>query len=221
MTSVRRHARSPVTKCSNLSTLIFGQIFPLRILGASTSWSPRGLPRPVERQLYRYLYLYLSRLSTDGLPNWNNIYDTQTRTWNKVPNANWRTFILRWRMDLQSNYGLDARVLYSFPPLFKKDNRLFTCFPPSILVLYYVSPIFRMSFSTSSCLLALGLPLGHFWCKLAWYIYLMFLASSTRCTCPTHLSRCSIMKVPILTVLYNNSSKFDIHSSSRLSSILG
>ena len=44
-------------------------------------------------------------------------------------------------------------------------------------------PIFFMSFSTSSFHLVLGLPLGHFWCKLAWYIILVFLASSVCCGC--------------------------------------
>ena len=35
-------------------------------------------------------------------------------------------------------------------------------------------PIFLMSFFTSSLHLALGLPVGCFWCKLAWYIFLVF-----------------------------------------------
>jgi hypothetical protein len=38
---------------------------------------------------------------------------------------------------------------------------------------------------------------------LASYIFLVFLASSIRSRCPVHLKRCSLIKVPILTSLYN------------------
>ena len=39
-------------------------------------------------------------------------------------------------------------------------------------------PICLTSFSTYSFHLPLGLPLGRFWCKLFWYIFLVLLASS-------------------------------------------
>jgi hypothetical protein len=52
----------------------------------------------------------------------------------------------------------------------------------------------------------LGLPLGRFWCKLVWYIFLAFLASSIRCRCPIHLRRWSLMKIPILMSVYSSSS---------------
>ena len=50
-------------------------------------------------------------------------------------------------------------------------------------------PIFLMIFPTSSFRLALCLPVGHLWCKLAWYIFLLFLASSIRCLCRINLRR--------------------------------
>ena len=40
-----------------------------------------------------------------------------------------------------------------------------------------------MSFSTSSFHLALHLPVGCCWCKLAWFAFLVFLASSILCRC--------------------------------------
>jgi len=55
-----------------------------------------------------------------------------------------------------------------------------------------------MSFSASSFHLALGLPLGRFLCKLAWHIFLVFLASSVHCRSLIHLRRGSLIKVAML-----------------------
>ena len=63
-------------------------------------------------------------------------------------------------------------------------------------------PIFLMSFSASYFHLALCLPLGHFWCKLTWLIFLVFLASSIHRRCLIHLKCGSLIKVPIMT-FYN------------------
>ena len=46
--------------------------------------------------------------------------------------------------------------------------------------LHLTVPIFLMSFCISSFHPALGLPLGRFWCKLACYMFLVFLTSSFR-----------------------------------------
>jgi hypothetical protein len=45
----------------------------------------------------------------------------------------------------------------------------------------------------------LGLPLGHFCCKLTWHIFLVFLASTIHCRCLIHVRRESLIKVPLLT----------------------
>ena len=63
------------------------------------------------------------------------------------------------------------------------------------LVLLYpsMSPInsSHLSYCRSLHLsIALGLPLGYFWCKLAWYIFLVFLASAVCCRCPIRPKCC-------------------------------
>ena len=81
-------------------------------------------------------------------------------------------------------------------------------------------PIFLMPFSTSSSRLVLGLLLGRFWWKLARYIFLLFLASSTRCRYPFHPQRCSSIKVPMLTSSYKFSSSIVILTGNLLCSII-
>jgi hypothetical protein len=49
----------------------------------------------------------------------------------------------------------------------------------------------------------LDLPLGLLWCKLAWYIFLAFLTSSTRYRCPIHPRLWSSIKVLMFTSLCN------------------
>jgi len=51
----------------------------------------------------------------------------------------------------------------------------------------------------SSLHLVLGLPVGHFWSKLTWHIFLVFLASSIHCRCLIHLKCGSLIKVPVMT----------------------
>jgi hypothetical protein len=48
----------------------------------------------------------------------------------------------------------------------------------------------------------LGLPLGCFWCKLAWHIFLVFLASSIYCRSFIHLKPGSLIKVPVLNFTF-------------------
>jgi hypothetical protein len=49
--------RRPVLRAENLTTYMCRFS---RNLGASTSWNPKGLSRPVMGLLYLYLYLYLT-----------------------------------------------------------------------------------------------------------------------------------------------------------------
>ena len=77
---------------------------------------------------------------------------------------------------------------YSVSPLSKKDKCLSSCSPPSIPVLCYLSPTknFHLSYVILYITfpLALHLPVSCCWYKLAWYAFLVFLASSIPCTCP-------------------------------------
>jgi len=61
--------RRPVRRADNL-TIFMSQLS--RKLGASASWNPQGLSRPLQRLLYLYLYFSLTErlpvLKTDSLP---------------------------------------------------------------------------------------------------------------------------------------------------------
>ena len=80
-----------------------------------------------------------------------------------------------------------------------KDKPHPTCSPPSCATcLQLTILVFLTSLSTSAYLLVLG----RFRSKLAWYVFLVFLASSDRCRRPTRVWRLSLMNVLMLKTFY-------------------
>jgi hypothetical protein len=97
--------------------------------------------------------------------------------------------------------------------------------PPLTPIARYLSPINNSHLSYVFLYIVLPStlvsPLRFFLCTLAWYIFFVHLAPSTRCRCPIHLRRCSLIKTPMLTSFYNFSSSTFLLISYRLFSSIG
>ena len=89
-----------------------------------------------------------------------------------------------------------AYLLFLWLPYPRKITSLLALLRPSLFCstcLQLTTRPFHLPSYTSSFHLVLYLPMGRFWCKLAWCNFLVFLTTSNRCRWPDYLMPCCLM----------------------------